>query len=259
MESVTTSRSDSVPALLRDSALTTLLDDPSRAISLLDPDGSLLFANDTLYDAHGLSREGSMGQHLSKIAPDVWRQLKPEFARVRGGRAVEVKRTSASPACPSMPREWTERWQAVRDERGLVVAILGVAVDVTERRAERDEQERLADLRGRLIETASHELRGPLASVLGFAHRLTRDEHLSPAAAEAAPFIREQAQELAFRLDLFLGVSELDDPSGSHVAADPPAEEVFIDDLLEREAEAMRARRPGIEVDVHCPPGLTIT
>jgi len=259
MESVTAPRTEPVlPALLRDSTLNTLLDDPSRAIALVDREGCLLFANDLLYAAQGMPRGESLGRHLSEIAPDLWAHLEPQFRLVRGGRAVEVERTSTRPDCPAEPREWTERWQPVRDEQGQVVAILGTGVDVTERRADLEAQKRIADLRGRLIETASHELRGPLASVLGFAHRLTRDERLPPPAAEAAQFIREQAQELAFRLDLLLGVSELDDASTAQ-PGDPPTEDVFIDDLLEREAEALRARRPGIEVDVDCPSGLTIS
>ena len=260
MESATTSRTEILPAPLRDSTLAALLDDPSRGIVLVDRDGCLLYGNDSLCEAQGMLPGAGIGQHLAEIAQDLWARLEPQFPLLRnGGRVVEFDYTSVRRDCPTERREWTERWRAVRDERRQIVAILGVAVDVTERRAERDEQERIADLRGRLIETASHELRGPLASVLGFAHRLTRDEHLPPAAAEAAQFIREQAQELAFRLDLFLGVSELDDPAVRRLAADPPIEEVFIDDLLEREAEEMRARRPGIEVDVHCPTGLTIS
>jgi PAS domain S-box-containing protein len=258
MESVRTSRTEVLPALLRESTLAALLDDRSRAISLVDREGCLLFANDLFHKAQGTTSRDSLGRHLGEVASNLWAHLEPHFPLLRGGRAVEIERTSVRADCPSAPQEWSERWQAIRDEHGQVVGILGVAVDVTERRAEREEQERIADLRGRLIETASHELRGPLASVLGFAHRLTRDEHLSPAAAEAAQLIREQAQELAFRLDLFLGVSELDGPSGLHAPSIPPVEDVLIDDLLEREAEAMRARRPGIALDVHCPDGLTI-
>lgn len=259
MESVTTSRTDSLPPLLRDSTLTALLDDESRAIALVDRDGCLLFANDLFHRAQGITPRDALGLHLSEVASNLWTHFEPHFPLLRGGRAVEIERTAVLPECPSAPREWAERWRAVRDERGHVVAILGVGADVTERRAERDEQERIADLRGRLIETASHELRGPLASVLGFAHRLTRDEQLPPAAAEAAQLIREQAQELAFRLDLFLGVSELDDVAGRQASDVPLIENVLVDDLLEREAEAMRARQPGIALDVHCPDDLTIS
>lgn len=260
MGSVITSCINTLPASLRDSALAALMDnDPSRAISLVDRDGCLLHGNETLYDAWGLHRGEGIGRHLSEIAPDLWTHLGPEFNVIRGGRTVEIERNSATSNCTATPREWSERWQAVRDHRGQVIAILGVAVDVTEHRAEREEQERIADLRGRLIETASHEFRGPLASVLGFAHRLTRDEHLPPAAAEAAQFIREQAQELGYRLDLFLGLSELDEVTGTYAAADAASEEVRIDDLLEREAEAMRARRPGVQVDVDCPAGLVLS
>lgn len=239
----------------RDPLLAALLTEAPAATVVVDEGGHIVHANQAFLELHHLSSK-DMGRHLRDASIDLWIQLEPVLDRVRDGFSVELNRVTLGHDCAPSRRYWEERWRPVHDDEGRVIATLGVAVDVTAFRNERDEQARLAEVRGRLIETASHELRGPLASVLGFAHRLGRIPSLPPEAAEAAQAIREQAQEMAFRLDLFLGVSELDAP----VAAASPTgpEEFAVEDLLVREAEALRARHHQVAVDVHCGPGLTV-
>ncbi len=64
---------------------------------------------------------------------------------------------------------WTEQHNVlIRDARGQVVAIEGVARDVTERR-------RIEELKSDLIAMVSHELRAPLASIVGYSTLLARE------------------------------------------------------------------------------------
>ncbi len=244
-----------LPPDLREPLLASLLTEGPAATAVVDADGRLVHGNPAFLELHRLSPD-AVSQHLRDASLDLWIQLEPVLDRVRDGFSVEFDRTTIGHECPPSRRHWEEQWRPVRDDEGRVLGALGTAVDVTARRVEREEQARLAEVRGKLIETASHELRGPLASVLGFAHRLGRSASLTPDAAEAAQLIREQAQEMAFRLDLFLGVSELDAPMLSTSPTHP--EEFAIEDILLREAEALRARRPQVTVDVHRGSGLVM-
>ncbi|MGE3960047.1 MAG: ATP-binding protein [Dehalococcoidia bacterium] len=240
-----------LPHRIRGQLLSALTGDEGDPIALVDPRGALLHANAPFEEMQGLP-PGGVGRHLRDLSPDAWVRLGPVIERAVSGQTVAYERGTLGHSRPPVERHWEERWRPVREGDGRVVAILGTARDVTRWHEQLDEQTHLAESRARLIETASHELRGPLASVLGFAHRLHRGGPLSPEAAEAAHLIREQAEEMAFRLDLFLGLAELDRPRSS--PSEPP-EEIAIDELLEREAAALRARRPGAIVDVHTEAG----
>lgn len=251
---------DTLPPVLQSATLHSLLDDTARGVAILDLAGRFRYANPLFCEGYRIAPGAYIGVPVRDAAPDLWSQLGPVLDEVCEGHTVtfESAVSSSSGPQPSLPcgvrRMWEVRWRPVRDEDGPVLAILGVTQDVTERY----EQQRLAELRGLLIETASHELRGPLASVLGFAHRLTRSEVLPAHEAEEAQLIREQAEEMAFRLNLFLGASQLDEAESDH-GAHTSYEEVRVDDLLEREAEALRARLPHVHVEVSCPDGVTVT
>lgn len=239
----------------RDSLLAALLTEAPAATIVIDADNRIAHANSAFLELHHLTTD-DLGRQVRDASIDLWLQIEPVLDRIRDGYSVELDRVTLGHDCAPSRRYWEERWRPVRDDDGRVIAALGVAVDVTAFRSERDEQARLAEVRGRLIETASHELRGPLASVLGFAHRLGRLASLPPEAVEAAQAIREQAQEMAFRLDLFLGISELDAPMPATSPTGP--EEFGVEDLLIREAEALRARHHRVTVDVHCAPELVV-
>lgn len=248
-----------VPPHLRVAILASVLNDASRAVVLLDAEGRFSFANELLCEAYGVPVSRHLGQPAREIAPVLWQSLGPIFERVREGAVVEFERPLGR--LEEAPGLWLERWTAIRggdDGTGdnEVVAILGTSRPIARNATNAPDPERLVERRERLIEVASHELRGPLSSVLGFARRLNSLEGLPPQAAEAIQLIREQAQEMAFRLEMFLGASEADRPPSGF--DDPGFEEVDLADLLRREIEALEARRPGVSTDFDCPPSLIV-
>lgn len=249
-----------VPPHLRVAILASVLHDASRAVVLLDAEGRFSFANELLCEAYGVPASRHVGQPAREVAPLLWQSLGPIFERVRNGAVVEFERP-LGPLQEGTPGLWLERWTAVRggdDGAGgnEVIAILGTSRPIARSSTDAPDPERLVERRERLIEVASHELRGPLSSVLGFALRLNSLEGLPPQAAEAIQLIREQAQEMAFRLEMFLGASEADRPPSG--LDDPGFEEVDLADLLRREVEALRARRPGVSMDFDCPSSLLV-
>ncbi len=85
---------------------------------------------------------------------------------------------------------WTEqRSSAVRDASGRIVAVDGVARDVTERMRLQEEAERTARFREQLIAIVGHDLRGPLHAIGGSALLLGR-AGLGEKEAHAAARIR---------------------------------------------------------------------
>ena len=112
----------------------------------------------------------------------------PERERAAGREAVLRAVAAGSGAefeaeyrlcVPSQP----ERWVA---SRGRVVAaadggvrLVGTLVDVTERRRAEEQLRSVNEAQGRFVSDASHELRGPLTSILGNLELVTRHPEMS--------------------------------------------------------------------------------
>src|SRR5574337_754807 len=125
--------------------------------------------------------------------------------------------------------------QAVRDEHGLPVRMVGLNWDVTERRrvdaALRDAQaaERASRAKSEFLARMSHELRTPLNAILGFAQLLQHDAsaRLGAVQRERLRHIRSAGAHLLALIDDVLDLSAVE--SGSmHLVPRPTA----IDDAI---------------------------
>jgi len=115
----------------------------------------------------------------------------------------------------------------------------------------------LVALRNHLCDLIAHELRGPLTAIVGFSERtLRRGASLPPEAADALNVIHQQAIEMAFRIDLLLRTSELDDLG--HASDPVQSQTVALCQLLEQEAVLLRHRYPAVAVDGACTEGIRI-
>ncbi|MPZ99880.1 MAG: GAF domain-containing protein [Dehalococcoidia bacterium] len=100
------------------------------------------------------------------------------------------------------------------------------------------------------VTIASHELRSPLTSILGFSRRLQRRgdvDGLSESAIEDVATISSEAERMRRTLSLFLEMAGLE--SGRFVADEA---DVDFAELIEREREALLRETPLARVQVSC-------
>lgn len=96
-----------------------------------------------------------------------------------------------------------------------------------------------------LYDLIAHELRGPLTAIVGFSERTLRGRmSLPPEAADALSVIHQQAMEMAFRIDLLVRASELDDPRATPIQS----ETVALDQLVDQEVILLHDRYPAVAV-----------
>jgi PAS domain S-box-containing protein len=100
-------------------------------------------------------------------------------------------------------RRWVHTVKtAVRDERGEVAGVLGIFWDITEqRKAQQAQRDKNSELQS-FVYTVSHDLRGPLVSVDGFA-KLLADEYSERLDAQGQHYL-ERLQANASRMDSLL-------------------------------------------------------
>jgi two-component system phosphate regulon sensor histidine kinase PhoR len=172
------------------------------AMVLSDADGVLLLANAAYCNLYGYEREEVVGRSFAIIFPPEERdaalkQYRAVFAALSDAPAPATHETRI------VRKDRTERTVQARAaviERGGERALLSIIRDISERRAsERLQREFLA--------LASHELKNPLAAILGYADLLQRrgvyDER-------AASRIASQAAHMDRLLDDLLDVARLE-------------------------------------------------
>ncbi|RMG61443.1 MAG: PAS domain S-box protein, partial [Calditrichaeota bacterium] len=121
----------------------------TECISITDLDNRIIFVNDAFIRVYGYAREELIGQSVSRLRPEGFSEEKDRQileATLRGGWQGEVmnrrKDGSVFPVFLST--------SAVRDSRGQIVALIGVARDISERKAQeaalRESQSQLRSL-----------------------------------------------------------------------------------------------------------------
>ena len=128
---------------------------------------------------------------------------------------------------------WMETYKAaVLDDDGTVLGTVGVARNISERKAAEaaremalSEARRLARQRSQFLAQMSHELRTPLNAMMGFAQILQRDKTLSERAAKAVRIIDESGHHLLRLINDILDLARIDAgklelfPGETHLAA----------------------------------------
>lgn len=206
-----------------------------------------LLTNELLWDGveavHGLP-DGSFGGSFEAYLAD----MHPED-RERVLAAIGLARETGSDldieyriVLPEGSVRWVSgRGTCFQDEDGRTVRMAGTCQDITERKLSEQHKEDL-------FAFASHELRNPLTSILGFArlleHRLgVLGEPLDEDGLEAVRTISSESQRMADILETFLDLARSESSQ-----SDIDIESVSLLEFLSEEIERISVRQPDVTV-----------
>lgn len=172
-------------------------------VLLLDAEGGILFVNPAAERIFGRSTETLIGQSAQiLLASDL------QALRAHGGlpnlHAIEVqgKRVDGS----QFPLEFTLNRMVLGGERRITVILRDVS-----RRREVDDRNRANDDRRRKhFAKATHELRTPMASVLGFSELLLKRDFDKATGREVVEIIHRQATRLVALINQLLDLARIE-------------------------------------------------
>ena len=206
----------------RTTLLTTIAATTPDLIYAKDLDGRFLMVNPAYLRAIGKADLDVVGRSALELDPD------PDRARgsadsdrtvVESGRSITVEEHFAGAAGA---RTYLTTKSPLRDEQGRVVALIGVATDITDRkRAERElenlvateqrlrgEAERANRAKDEFLAIVSHELRSPLNALRGWGHLLAATRPLDPGLVDrATAAIKRNVEHQARLIDDILDTS----------------------------------------------------
>ena len=196
--------------------LQTLFDTLPLSVWLKDTASRYLAVNESCAEACGLDVEAMVGKSdLDLWPPDRAAANQADDAAVMASR---LRRTVEEPLAGPDGTVWIESDKApVLDEDGTVLGIVGIARNISERKAAEAAREaalaeavRLASLRSEFMAQMSHELRTPLNAILGYAQILRRDRLLTSRQATGLATIHASGQHLLTLINDILDLSRIE-------------------------------------------------
>lgn len=235
----------SIPRELEAPFLGSLLHDLPLGIVLIDDSGRFLFANDAAARRNGVPAAAHIGCHIREVVPDLWDEAEAVLRRVLQGDVVERQISGQTPAAPGVTRYWTEQWFPVREAGGDVAAVAGTFLEVTDEVQARVTVEHTAEMRDRLIHLTSHELRGPLTNILGYAQWSLRHDSLDEI-RDNLRIIYDQAVQMRERLEFSDALSDPEDLTSVR----GEAQTIDLVALVEHELSILRRTHPRMSINL---------
>ena len=210
--------------------------------------------------------------------PGLWEQLLHPDDREQAVAQSRVAEASGEPYAADyrmVGRDGTVRW--IRDEAALVTADdgtplfwLGVMLDITERKRHERELTRALeleqhavqrlqqadDMKNTFLTAVSHDLRTPLAAILGSALTLEQEESLGLSPEERRTLIRvvaERARKLTRLVTDLLDLGRL-----TQGGAEPNLVQTDLGRVITRLSEESDLARDGRSLHIDCPPILAL-
>jgi signal transduction histidine kinase len=147
-------------------------------LALMDTELRYVRINEALAASNGLPVEAHLGRTAVEVLPTIGRFAEPLLRRVleTGEPSKGHEFTAIPPFDPGVPHHWVCDYFPVRTRDGKVLGIGAMVMDITERRRQEEELRRTAEFRERFLGIVSHDLRGPLQSILLSANVLMRSD-----------------------------------------------------------------------------------
>ena len=182
-----------------------LLDAVEEAVIATDLDGTILFWNLFAERLYGWTNSEALGSNVIELIPSTATRgdATEIFAKLRDGQSwtgeFMVKKKDGT-VFPSLVTD-----SPIYSKQGELIGIVGVSIDITNRKLAEAERARLLEgerdaraqaeeanrLKDEFLATLSHELRNPLNVILGYAEVLLRSEE-----AQKSPFVGRAAEIL---------------------------------------------------------------
>jgi len=241
--------------------LQTVVSEAAIVLVTLDADGQVHFVTGTGLDQLGLSPEDFLGRTPDEI------EILDEEARQAVQRALQGEHAQ-------LLLEIGDRWaqiqlSPVHDDEGQVESVIGVAIDVTERKRAEEEARRLNENLEQIVEertaeleaanselkafsySVSHDLRAPLQTIDGFSQILleSRGEELGDEGTHLLSRIRRASQTMADRIDALLTLSRV-----TRHELDP--EPLNLSEMATEILTELHEREPQRDVEWHVEDGM---
>lgn len=204
-----------------------LLEQVPAAVIATDLEGMVTHWNRHAEDLYGWSREDVLGRNIGEltVGPTEAEVAAEIMSRLRSGQPWEGEFITTRKDGSRFPAYVID--SLVHDAHDRPVGIVGVSVDITERKRAREERERLLAaermarseaedalrVRDEFLSIASHELRNPVAAAKGSAQLVLRSLHRGRSDPERTErqlsAIVEATDRLAVLIDDLLDVSRL--------------------------------------------------
>jgi len=230
----------------------TLYESSIDGIAGFDMDGYLIDANEAYLHMLGYTLEEARRYTYGELTPDKWHEMEENLIekQVQALGYSELYEKEYTRKDGSVFPVSVRRW-LVWDENGEPISIWAIVRDVTERKRNEQELERInAELDG-FAHSVSHDLRGPLSAIV-LAAELLRDaaveddlEALRQEARDAERTIRRSANRSYELIDDLLALAE----SGQQPAAPVEVDIAnLVDTIRQEHAREMEDRRASLEV-----------
>jgi PAS domain S-box-containing protein len=238
-----------------------LLGAVEQAVIATDLDGVVTYWNAFAEKLYGWSAAEAVGSNILDLTPakSVVDQASEVLARLREGQSWSgeflVRRKDGS-TFPAFVTDWP-----LVNPAGELVGIMGISVDITERKQAEEERARLLEAerearaeaeranatKDEFLATLSHELRNPLNVILGYSEILLRSNEVRQSAflKHAVEILRRNARSQSQLVRDLLDLSRL------HMGKLSLAREaVSFESIINNAVETVRAEAAGKNIDL---------
>jgi len=191
--------------------------------------------------------------------PDIAERYQAEDCRIlEEGKTLEIEESDWRNPDPSDGVMWTVK-TPVRNDLNVVIGILGIYWDITERKRAERQQKRLSEMQKRMTTLVAHDLKTPLTAIAGYADLLERAAQAAVPPNRMDPDIlagmRRNVHRLGWLIDTFLDLEQIESRSLAQPKAHFPAKD-FLDALALQ--HSFLVRKKGLTLDVEVADMLSI-